>query len=194
MVEVRRLTGPALAEAIPAVAALRIDVFKSFPYLYDGDLAYEAAYLAPFATSSDSVLIAAFDGDTIVGASTGTPLLSHGDAFAAAFAQTDLDLSKVFYCAESVLLPQYRGQGIGHAFFDHRETGARALGCTYSAFCAVVRPQDHPARPETYRSHDVFWRGRGYAPLPGIVAHFSWKDLGDASETSKPLQFWGRTL
>lgn len=41
---------------------------------------------------------------------------------------------------------------------------------------------------------DAFWRGRGYAPLPGIVAEFAWKDVGDSAETTKPLQFWMRKL
>jgi hypothetical protein len=49
-------------------------------------------------------------------------------------------------------------------------------------------------RPATYRSNDAFWRGRGYAPLPGILAEFSWKDMGDAEESVKPLQFWMRAV
>jgi hypothetical protein len=34
------LTDEALADASPAVAALRISVFREWPYLYDGDLVY----------------------------------------------------------------------------------------------------------------------------------------------------------
>jgi hypothetical protein len=62
------------------------------------------------------------------------------------------------------------------------------------AFCSVIRPDDHPLRPESYRTNDAFWRGRGYAPLPGVMAHFSWKDLGDTGESEKALQFWMRAL
>jgi hypothetical protein len=49
-------------------------------------------------------------------------------------------------------------------------------------------------RPADYRSNDAFWQKRGYAQLPGIVAEFSWKDLGQTAETTKPLQFWMRAL
>jgi len=100
----------------------------------------------------------------------------------------------VFYCAESVLLPRYRGRGVGRRFFDLREEYAVSQGFTRTAFCAVMRPEDHPARPEGYTPLDAFWRGRGYKPMEGVVAEFSWKDLGDAHETVKPLQFWMKWL
>jgi GNAT superfamily N-acetyltransferase len=103
-------------------------------------------------------------------------------------------MKQVFYCAESVLLPEYRGQGAGHAFFDAREAHARALGRSHAAFCSVIRPADHPARPADHRPLDAFWTGRGYAPLPGAIAQFRWKDLGEAGQTEKPLQFWTRAL
>jgi len=75
-----------------------------------------------------------------------------------------------------------------------REAHARALGARYVAFCAVARPLDHPARPAGYRPLDGFWTARGYRPLPGVVAEFAWKDIGEDSETPKPLQFWMRDL
>ncbi|THH36744.1 GNAT family N-acetyltransferase [Aliishimia ponticola] len=191
---VRALTGAALSAALPDVARLRIEVFRDWPYLYDGDAAYEEAYLRPYAESDRAIVVGAFDGARLVGASTGAPLADHAEDFAAAFDDSGLDLAQIFYCAESVLLPGYRGQGFGHAFFDHREAHARRLGFTASAFCSVMRPQDHPARPAEYRPLDGFWRARGYAPLDGVIAQFDWKDVGAAAETAKPLQFWYRTL
>lgn len=188
------LTGPALDTALDDVARLRIRVFRDFPYLYDGDLDYERTYLATYRDSPGAVLVAAFDGARIVGAATGTPMEDHAAAFGAALAGTGLPLEAVFYCAESVLLPEYRGQGAGHRFFDLREAHARALGRSHAAFCSVIRPADHPARPETHAPLDPFWRKRGYVPVEGAVAHYSWKDLGAAEETQKPLRFWMRAL
>ena len=43
-----------------------------------------------------------------------------------------LDLQKAGY---SVLLPQYRGIGLGHRFIDLREDHARAMGRSHVAFC-----------------------------------------------------------
>lgn len=192
--EFRVLQEEELAAAIPGVAALRISVFRDFPYLYDGDSAYEERYLAPYVSTPGAVLVGAFDGERLVGAATGMPLTAHSEDFAEAFADAGIAMEEIFYCAESVLLPEYRGQGAGHAFFDLREDAANAKGFEISAFCAVLRPADHPMRPHGYRPLDPFWRARGYAPLPGVVARFAWKDVGDALESRKALQFWSRRL
>ncbi len=194
MIRVERLTGAALVEALPDVARLRISVFRNWPYLYDGDEIYENEYLQTYRDSENAILVGAFDGRRLIGASTGTPLEDHAEDFTAAFTNTSLNLSDIFYCAESVLLPEYRGQGLGHAFFDAREAHARNLGRTYSTFCGVQRPQDHPLRPDNYRPLDAFWSKRGYAPIAGAVASFQWKDIDQASENDHDLQFWIRTL
>lgn len=192
-VAVRVLTGDALARALDDVARLRIAVFRDWPYLYDGDQDYERDYLRAY-QSPGAVVVVAMDGDRIVGAATGAPMADHAADFAAAWSDRPEPLSLIFYCAESVLLPAYRGRGLGHAFFDAREDHARALGARWSAFCSVIRPDDHPLRPTGYRPLDGFWTRRGYAPLPGVVAQFAWKDLGQPTETEKSLQFWMRPL
>lgn len=183
-----------LPALINEVARLRIEVFRDWPYLYDGDLAYEQAYLRPYLESADAIVVGAWDGEQLVGVSTGAPMEDHAEEFAAPFAATGIDLSTVFYCAESVLLPTYRGQGVGSRFFDEREAQARRLGRTFVYFCAVIRPADHPSRPDGYVPHDGFWRSRGYAPMDGVTASFAWRDRGDPAETPKPMQFWGKTL
>lgn len=193
MTEVRILTGAALDGAIDDLARLRIAVFRDWPYLYDGDLDYERGYLRDY-THPTAIVVAALDGSRIVGAATGMALEVHADDFAAPFAGRPEPLDQIFYCAESVLLPVYRGQGLGHAFFDRREDHARDLGRRYSAFCSVIRPEDHPLRPAGARSHDAFWRGRGYAPVPGVIARFTWRDIDQTSDTQHPLQFWMRAL
>ena len=193
MIQTRSLTGDAVADALEDLARLRIAVFRDWPYLYDGDLDYERDYLQAY-RSPGAVVVAAYDGARMIGAATGAPMEHHAGDFAAAFADRPEPLEQIFYCAESVLLPDYRGHGLGHAFFDGREAQARALGRRYSAFCRVVRPTDHPLHPADYRPLDGFWRKRGYAPLPGVVAEFEWKDIGEGAPSRKPLQFWMKTL
>ncbi len=188
------VTGAALAAALPDIAQLRIAVFRDFPYLYDGDAAYEERYLRPYLDSPDAIVVGAWDCDRLVGAATGTPMEDHADEFGAPFIEAGHDLSTIFYCAESVLLPDYRGQGVGHGFFDAREGQARAVGRRHITFCAVIRPKDHPDRPAGYRPLDAFWRKRGYAPVAGLTASFGWKDIGDTAETKKQMQFWMRSL
>lgn len=193
-IRIAPLTGADLQAALPDLAKLRIAVFAAWPYLYAGSEAYEREYLAEFTAAPDAVLVAALDGDRIVGAATASPLIAQDGYIRAAFGSAGIDLSGVFYFGESVLLPEYRGQGIGHAFFDHREAAARAWGASHASFCAVVRPADHPARPAGYVPLDAFWTRRGYAPVPGMIGTFHWQDHGEAEESGKPMQYWLRAL
>lgn len=194
-VTVEPLTGTALSSALPALAGLRISVFRDWPYLYDGTLDYEQRYIEKFAADSDAVIVAARDGDKIVGVATAAPMTGHADAFAEPFRQRGYDVGRIFYFGESVLLPAYRGRRIGHAFFDHREAHARGLGrFSHATFCGVVRPDDHPLKPAGYRPLDGFWRSRGYRPLDGLVGSFEWRDVDRSASTSKRMQFWMREL
>lgn len=193
-ISVAPVTGAGLAEVIPVLARLRIAVFRDFPYLYDGDAAYEADYLADFARAEGAVVVVARDGGEIVGAATAAPILTQDAAWQQPLAAAGFDIGRTFYFGESVLLGAYRGQGIGHAFFDHREAQARAHGAAHVAFCSVIRAADHPERPAGYRPLDSFWRGRGYAPLDGAIASFDWKTVGGAAEERHQLQYWTRAL
>ena len=189
------VTGAALRDLLPALANLRIEVFRDYPYLYDGTLDYEQRYIAGFAEAADTVVVVARDGETIAGMATASPMQGHADAFAEPFRARGYDIEKLFYCGESVLRHTYRGRGIGHAFFDHREAHGRSLGrLTHVTFCGVVRPADHPLRPTEYRPLDGFWRKRGYAPVEGLVGRYSWREIGADAETEKPMQFWMRAL
>jgi GNAT superfamily N-acetyltransferase len=195
---IESLTQPdAILAAVPVLARLRIGVFREFPYLYDGSLDYEREYLAGYASTGGAIVVTArdpADGNRVVGAATGMPLAAEHDELLAAFRAADMPVERFYYCAESVLEPAYRGRGAGHAFFDHREAWGRTLGFSQSCFLAVDRPADHPRRPADYRPHDAFWQKRGYRPVTGFKAHFSWRDLDETGQSPKPMTLWRRTL
>ncbi len=194
-IEVKSLTGDEIKTVLPDLARLRMTVFHDWPYLYKGSLEYEEEYLAKFASAKGAVCVIAKDGDQIVGASTGAPMIEHADEFGEPFKKTGYDITKIFYCGESVLLKSHRGHGIGHAFFDHREAQARKLGgFTHCTFCRVVRPDDHPLKPKDYIPLDGFWKKRGYEPVPGIVATYNWLDVDQEEETVHAMQFWMKAL
>ena len=192
---VEAVTGSALQDVLPDLARLRITVFRDWPYLYDGSEEYEREYLAKFIAADGAVCIVARDGETIVGASTASPMAETDVEFIEPFKTDGYDIAKVFYCGESVLIGDYRGQGVGHKFFEGREAHARQVGgFETSTFCRVVRPDDHPLKPVIYRPLDGFWRKRGYSPVEGLLAEYAWKDIGQSDETTKQLQFWTKPL
>ena len=192
---VEAVTGPALKDVLPDLARLRIAVFRDWPYLYDGSEDYEREYLAKFIAGKGAVCVVARDGDAIVGASTASPMAESDQEFIAPFKNAGYDISKVFYCGESVLIGDYRGQGVGHKFFDEREAHARRLGgFEVATFCRVVRPDDHPLKPANYRPLHGFWRKRGYSPAEGLIAEYARKDIDQPDETMKHLQFWTKSL
>ena len=191
---VRVLSGDALIPHLDDVARLRMRVFRDWPYLYAGDPAYERAYMAAYARSPRSVFVLAFDGERVVGASTGLPLADEDPGFHTPFVDQDLAVARVFYLGESVLLPDYRGRGIGHAFFDAREAHARALGgFDVTAFAAVDRADDDPRRPADHRDNTAFWRKRGYVRQPGMSMLLRWDEV-EVGDALHPMTFWTRPL
>jgi len=193
---IETLSPQAAARLLPALARLRIEVFRDWPYLYAGDAAYEAEYLAPFTSSQAAALVVAFDADEPVGCATCLPLADADAEISAPFPPAGLDPADHFYFGESVLLPQYRGRGAGVGFFAAREAHARAVSpCRHATFCAVRRPDDHPLKPQGATSLHTFWRNRGYAPVPGLACTLSWPQIDNAgTEVTNTLDFWRRAL
>ena len=94
-----------------------------------------------------------------------------------------------------MLLPAWRGRGLYRGFFAARERHARALGgIGWMAFCAVLRPADHPLRPADYQPLDAVWRHFGYAPEPRLLTHYDWKDIDRDASSAHPMQFWLKRL
>lgn len=185
-------TGDDLRAAIPDLARLRMTVFRDFPYLYEGSPEYEERYLGTYLEAPGALALLARDGERVVGASTALPLAQETGELQAPFRAAEFDPAGVLYLGESVLLPEYRGLGLGHRFFDEREAQAARLGLPVTAFCAVQRPREHPARPASYRPLDAFWQSRGYVERPDLETTMSWQDVGEVGETAKRMRFWVR--
>ncbi|KAA2211877.1 GNAT family N-acetyltransferase [Teichococcus oryzae] len=188
------LRGSALHPVLPALARLRIAVFREWPYLYEGDEAYEADYLRAYAEAPGAAVILCRDGDESVGAATCEPMAETHAEVRDAFTTAGLDPAEHCYFGESVLLPAYRGQGAGVRFFELREAHARSLGARHAAFCAVRREADDPRRPAGYTPLDGFWRRRGYTPCPGLFCTLTWREPGGAAEIPHRLDFWRKAL
>lgn len=185
------VTGAAIAPLLPALSRLRIAVFQAWPYLYAGDARQEEAYLGRFLGGGDAAVIVARDAaGAVIGCATCLPALQSDASVQAALRRGGIDAARICYLGESVLLPAFRGSGIGGGFFAAREAHARALGLTGAAFAAVVRNVNDPRRPKDHRPLDGLWRKRGYAPRHDISLVMDWQEVGDDRERPHSLSFW----
>ncbi len=192
---VQRLSGGEINAYLPELARLRIRVFREYPYLYEGSIAYEEKYLKTYANVPESVMVLVWNDNRVVGVSSGLPLEIETPEVIEPFVAHGYDPRRIFYYGESVLLPEYRGQGLGKRFFEDREAHARRLArFDVACFCAVERSDRHPRQPADYVPLDAFWDRRGFVKHPELRTTFSWRELGEDTETPKPMVFWLKPL
>lgn len=193
--QIRLLHGAAIAPYIDDLARLRLTVFREFPYLYDGTAQDEADYLASYTRSGRSLMVLALDEGKVVGVSTGLPLVDVAPEFQEPFLALGRDPASVYYFGESLVLPEYRGRGLGVRFFIERESYAHKLAeFDFCAFCAVERPETHPRRPADYKPLNGFWRNRGFLHDPALRTHYAWRDLDETHSSEKIMSFWTKEL
>jgi GNAT superfamily N-acetyltransferase len=188
--------GSEIQTILEALAELRIAVFREFPYLYEGTLQYEKAYLSRYVNCKNAMVFAIFDESShMIGATTCLPLEDETGDIKAPFLAQGLNPADFFYFGESIILPEFRGRGYGHRFFEEREKEAqRFTSCSHCCFCAVDRPDNHSLKPNNYRSLEPFWIKRGYEKRDNLKCQLFWPDLGESKQTAKNLTFWLKNI
>ena len=190
----RNLSGAGLAAAPDEVTnALRIAVFRDWPYLYDGDVGYEREYLAACAESPSSVVVLARDGEAVVAPAPASRWRGQCRV-PGAFRRTRDGGGQVFYCGESVLLPLPRARPRPCVLRRARGAHARALGgFARTAFAAVDRDDGDPRKPRrASRQRGVLGQARLRAPA-GMTMKLHWNEVG-IGEVEHPPTFWLRPL
>ncbi|MDO9080319.1 MAG: GNAT family N-acetyltransferase [Desulfuromonadales bacterium] len=188
------LTGTAIAEVRDEVATLRLEIFREYPYLYQGRREDERNYLGTYAEAPDACVILAYEGDAVIGAVAGMPLIHEDAQMLDAFVGTALPLDEAYYVGELLLRPAYRNGGLGQKLLARLESHIRSLGRYRTLTCATVeRPDDHPLRPRDYIPITRFLAHTGFSRLPGVTTHFMWRET-DGIVRDHPIQFWGKEL
>ena len=193
-IRIRTFTGSAIADACAAFQIIHVEVFRDWPYLYEGD-ATAPPYITDYARHPRAALFLATEGGEPVGAATCLPLQDESANVQAPFLARGWDPGRFFYFGEGIIREPWRGIGLGVRFFELREGHARAVSTAdYAAFCSVRRPGDHPLRPAEPHTNDAFWRHRGYVPMQGVDCTMSWRDVGQAERSAHTLDFWIKSL
>ncbi len=182
------ITGSEIQGHLDPIAKLRIDVFREYPYLYEGTLDAEKDYLAMYARSANSLFILVKDEDKVVGAVTGLPLEELIPEYWDVFRKQQIPTKTIFYLGELVLLKDYRGKGIGERLYAQFETLVKEKGSYQSLTLREI------LREEQNTSLDPFWEKLGFVKHPEWISNDSWTEVGDEQETRHSMIFWSKSL
>jgi hypothetical protein len=195
MVTYKKFYAEEINDIIEELGRLRIEIFREFPYLYDGNLDYEKEYLKTYSKASSSMILVVFDQNQIIGASSCLKLIEETPEVILPFIKANFDLNSIVYFGESLLKSSYRGQGIGKVFFEEREKHALTFQeITTACFCAVKREHDHPLKPHEYIPLDNFWNQRNYSKQASLISEFEWKDTNENQPSIKIMEYWTKQL
>lgn len=194
-IHVRSFTGAHIKTYLHSIAKLLEEVFREYPYLKETNIEQQIKYIKDAAAHRESIAVLIFDNTTLVGASIGLPLAVEVPEIHRPFLERNLPLANYYFFSASVLLKPYRGRGIGHHFFDVRETHVlHHKKFSHICFCMPLRPEMDPERPEDYLKLDDFWRKRGYTHHPEMQCELPWIPVNGDQNTTKTMTFWIKSL
>jgi len=191
---IQLVTGREAEACLPAVAGLRLAVFREYPYLYAGKQESEDQYLAGYAAAADGCVLTVSAGGRVVGAATGMPLSLEQQELLTPFAATPYAVGEIYYVGELLFYPDYRNRGLGMQTLQILADKVRSFGrYRYLACATVMRPPGHPLQPADYLPIDRFLARTGFKALPGVFANFTWCETDSVSREHQ-MQFWLKEL
>jgi hypothetical protein len=193
-VSLKAFSGEGARPYLNQIAALRMDLYKAFPYLYDGSLENEKKYLDTFFNSKNSKILLVFDHDKVVGFSNSLPLIEESDWLVKPFERASLNPGEYLYMSDFILKAPYRGKGLLRRFFEAHEKNAKINDCSKLALMTVKREPSHPQSPEGYQPLDDIWRHFRMDVVPDCEIVFLWNQVDTKKEETNRLQVWSKVL
>jgi GNAT superfamily N-acetyltransferase len=188
MANMQLIRGLEIENHIDDLGRFRIEIFREYPYLYDGSIEYERVYLRRYSRNPESLLLILQDACGILGACTGIPLTGEDIEFQNAFVGENKD--EVYYIGEIMLRAGSRGQGLGSSLLSTALSLIDLNRFKKVSLCTVDRGLNHPRQPGNYCPPDYLWKKYGFAKSSNLKANLAWKDIGDEIETLKPMNIW----
>ncbi len=169
-------------------ARLRINVFREYPYFYEGSLEYEKAYLGEYFLCNDFYALAFFDGERICGMGTLIPLESSFAEIKELFAKLKLDAKDYLYFGEVILEAPYRGKKLLPIFMAEAFKVARKLGLSKIAYMSIVSSKSDKLRPANYRDSNAIMQKHGTRLIENSEMTFSYKSALSGQDEAHTMQ------
>ncbi len=164
------------------IGALRISTFREFPYLYVGFPENEKKYTLGFAKTQGAFACEATDNGQFAGLVTASPLKSEKsiakDSPAQVFLDHGLNPEEFVYLGEVIVDSRYRQRGLAGELIQRAALEANRKGFPRTCFLCVERPDNHPLKPQGYKSPDSIWKRLGYQKTE-MRMPFSWNALDE---------------
>lgn len=156
-VELRTLKGGEIVPHLEDLARLRMEVFREWPYLYDGTPEEEREYLAAFQSAASAVLVVLLDGERVVGASSAVSLAEEQTALREPFESAGLAPAEWFYCGSGRRSPDAGNRPVGVREGRTRApvAGPRAFGMLGGSKSRSTRARGRPRVPVPARAREL---------------------------------------
>lgn len=193
--QIQVLTGQEIQPYLDRVASLRSSVFREYPYLSEGDLQIERNYLEMYSHAPHGILLLAVEGEKVIGAITGIPLIEAAPLLQSVFLDRKISIDPFFYLGDIMIVKEYRGEGMGRRLYECLENHVRERTSYRQIFISeILRSADDPRRPKNYAPSDKFWEKLGFVKHPELIAHYPWKDIGSSHVTEHTMITWIKEL
>ena len=194
-ITIKVLRGQEMIPYLEIAAQWRIQEFKRFPYLYEGNLEYESMYMHECEENPEAVLIVGERKGEILGFTTGIPIGTMSDLLKSL--RTKLpNAHEYYYLAECIFAPTVRGRGFAQKGIKLFEEVVNDLGYKKICFLTVIRDKNHPLRPARYLDKDPIWQRWKYQKTE-LVLEFPWPTIqedGSVIDFLNPMRFWEKDI
>lgn len=178
------------------MARVYINMFKEFPYLYEGSIVEcEKNYLEGYFISNLSRILLLFKNERVVGVSVSLPVDEVKETkIKSTFLKKQLDTSKYFYIGGTVIEEPFRSLELIRTISKYHETHAKNNGYSQLVFVTVKRNPFHPSQTVNYRTLEPIWQHLGYSLVEGIEVKDKWKQADTHQEEENTLHIWTKAV
>lgn len=177
---------------------LCLEVYKEWPYLYEGSEEEGVEYIEErYVKNPDSLVCLAFQGNQLIGAAMGLPLCHAPPHYLTCF-KSDESLKDVFYWGELAVVPKHRHLKVAKEIYTKMGKEVIDSGKYRAiAFCEVTRSSDfiqkYP-KPDQYRGNDSLWLHLNFEIKANLTCQGKWRLVGEAQESTQDMVYWWKTL
>ena len=190
--EMKTLLGQEILSHIREISDITMNVFKEYPYLYEGTEQEQWEYVDKrYCKQPNSVVCMASREGRLVGVVMGVPMNQAPLKYQTPFLNQGIDLSKLFYIGEMTILQGHRQTGVRQKLCEELKSHILKKGfyeCI--TFCEIVRPHDDPKRPKNYHDHDRAWESLGFVKDNTRKTVSAWNENGGTQEIDHTMVYW----